>query len=65
MATTNVARSLSQRAAAPVTVTLTQGEWDTMRTALLCYTSLQNQDGNRYWAKKILKLYSALMIQTC
>jgi hypothetical protein len=62
MATTNVARSLSQRAAAPVTVTLTQGEWDTMRTALLCY---KNQGGNRFQAKKILKLYSALMIQTC
>jgi hypothetical protein len=44
----------------PVTVTLTQGEWDTIRIAILTASGTAYQDGRIEWYKMLREAYSAL-----
>jgi hypothetical protein len=44
----------------PVTVTLTQGEWDTIRIAILTASGTAYQDGRIGWYKMLKSAYNAL-----
>jgi len=44
----------------PVTVTLTQGEWDTIRIAVLTASGTAYQDGRIEWHRMLQSAYNAL-----
>jgi hypothetical protein len=44
----------------PVTVTLTQGEWDTIRIAVLVSSGAAHQKGDLGWYAMLREAYSAL-----
>lgn len=46
------------------TVTLSTGQWDTVRVALLCYASEQREIGHDAWSDMLKEIYSVLRDQT-
>jgi hypothetical protein len=51
-------------ATAFATATATEGQWGTIRTALICYAGDQREAGNDAWADQIMKAYEILRNQT-
>jgi hypothetical protein len=51
-------------ATATATATATDGQWGTIRTALICYAGDQREAGNDAWADQIMKAYEILRNQT-
>ena len=45
-------------------VEMSQGDWGTVRTALICYAGDQRDAGNDAWADQIMKTYAILRAQT-
>jgi hypothetical protein len=43
---------------------LLTSEWETVRTALLCYAADQREAGNVYWAAQIRETYEIIRRQT-
>ena len=43
---------------------MSQGDWGTVRTALICYAGEQRDAGNDAWADQIMKTYAILRDQT-
>jgi hypothetical protein len=46
------------------TATLSTGQWDTVRAALLCYAAEQRRAGHEAWAESLIAAYSVLRNQT-
>ena len=45
-------------------VEMSQGEWGTVRAAVICYGGDQREGGNDGWAEQIMNVYATLWDQT-